>query len=51
MFYGDYRAVPLDVFAPAVLMLRSNAGIAPATIFGNRENDHEQEMYCMHSRT
>jgi hypothetical protein len=41
---------PLDFLAPAALMVESNAGIALATIFGNWENHHEQEMHRMSSR-
>ncbi|RIK83734.1 MAG: hypothetical protein DCC67_05665 [Planctomycetota bacterium] len=45
-----FGSFPLDFLAPVVLMVKSNAGIAPATIFGNREDEHEQETYRMSTR-
>jgi hypothetical protein len=37
--HGSVRSCPLDFLAPTVLTVKSNAGIALATIFGNRENE------------
>jgi hypothetical protein len=33
-----------------VLIVKSNAGSEPATIIGNRENHHEQEMHRVPTR-
>jgi hypothetical protein len=49
-FFGDSRVVSLDVLAPAVLMVRSNAGTAPSTTIDNWENHHGQKMYRVPTR-